>query len=239
MDKQLREQLKHDKFVEEVGHTVHYLKDHRTAVTRYGTIAAVILVVVIGTWTFMNWRASQRQDALRQAALNLDGFIGEQSPTGGLTFKSQAEKDAAVYKAFTDVANQYPGTKEGQLARYYSATQLCDQGKVSECEAGYRQVIQDNSDANVTSLAKMSLATLLLSQNKPNDAETVARELVNNPTAMVSKEQGQLLLAQALIKTKPQEARILLEALQAVDRPAITRAAVGLMGEMTGQQVPR
>jgi predicted negative regulator of RcsB-dependent stress response len=239
VDKQLRERLKHDKFVEEVGHTVHYLQDHKSAVKRYGGIAAAVLAVVIGVWTFMNWRAGQRQEDLRQAALTLDAFIGDQSPTGGLAFPTQAEKDAAVQKAFSEVAAKHPGTKEGQLGRYYSATQLCDQGKVAECEAGYKQAIQDGSDANVTSLAKLSLATLLISQNKMDEAEKVARELVNNPSPVVSKEQGQILLAQTLLKSKPQEARILLEALQAVDRPAVTRAAVALMGELTGQQVPR
>jgi hypothetical protein len=37
------------------------------------------------------------------------------------------------------------------------------------------------------------------------------------------------------MKTKPQDARVILESLQALDRPAVTRAAVAVLGEMMGQ----
>ena len=238
MDKQLREQLKHDKFVEEVGHTVHYLSDHKAAVQKYGGIAVGVLVLAIGVYGFMSWRESSRQEDLRQAALTLDAFIGDQSPTGGLAFKTQAEKDAAILKAMTEVANKHEGSKEGQLAQMYATQQLCDQGKLAECESGMRK-IASGGDQNVASLAKLSLAELLLAQGKAGEAETIARELVNNPTAVVSKEQGQLALARAIAKSKPQEAQMILQALQALDRPAVTRAAVALMGEVMGQQLPR
>jgi predicted negative regulator of RcsB-dependent stress response len=238
VDKQLREQLKHDKFVEEVGHTVHYLTDHKAAVKKYGGVVAGVLALALGVYGFMNWREGSRQDDLRQAALTLDAFIGDQSPTGGLAFKTQTEKDAAILKAMTEVANKHDGTKEGQLARLYATQLICDQGKVAECEAGLRK-IATGGDHNVATLAKLSLTELLLAQGKNADAETFARDLVNNPSAVVSKEQGQLAVARSIAKTKPQEAQQILQALQALDRPAITRAAVALMGEVMGQQLPR
>jgi predicted negative regulator of RcsB-dependent stress response len=239
LDKQLRTQIKHDRFVEEVGHTVEYLQGHRSQVRKYGSIGAAVLVAVIAIYGFMSWRKSSRQEELRQASILQDAFVGEQAPpTGGKWFKTQAEKDSAALKAFSDVAAKNSGSKEGQLAQFYASTILCDQGKVPECEAGFKQVAE-GSDAEVASLAKLSLTEIYQSQGKVAEAENYARQLLAKPTVVVSKEQAQIALARAIAKSKPQEARILLEALQALDRPAVTRAAVAVLGEMSGSGAPR
>ncbi len=234
MDKQLRQQIKHDKFVEEVTHTVDYLQDHRAQVKKYGGIAAAVLVVAVGAYSFMNYQASKRQEELRQAALTLDAFVGPQNPTGGQAFPTQADKDAAALKAFSEVATKHSGSREADLARYQASTLLCDTGKVAECEAGMKQVAA-SSDKSIASLGKFSLATLYTAQGKTDQAEPHFRDLVNNPTPVVSKEQAQIGLARAIQKTKRQEAEIILKSLQALDRPAVTRAAVGVLGEMMNQ----
>ena len=48
VDRVTRKELKADRFAQEVGHTVEYVSEHRKQVIRYGTIAAAVLVVVIG-----------------------------------------------------------------------------------------------------------------------------------------------------------------------------------------------
>lgn len=237
MDKQTRDKLKHDRFQEEFTHTVQYLGAHKDMVRKYGLAAAGVLALVIAAWGFMNYQRSTREADLRKAVLVLDGFVGDPAAntTGGPTFKTQAEKDAAAEKAFLEVANKHKGSREGLLARFHAATLACDQGKLPECEAGFKEVAS-GSDANMASVAKLSLATLYQAQGKAADAETLLRQLVNNPTALVSKEQAQIALAKALVRTKPQEARLLVESLKDVDRPAVSRAAVGVLGELSQQQ---
>lgn len=233
MDKQLREQIKHDRFQEEVVHGVTYLRDHRAAVRKYGGVVAGVLVLVLAVYGYMNYTKRSRQEALRKAAIAIDGVVGDSNPTGGPTYKTQADKENAGIKAYTEVAEKYSGTKEGQLARYYAGTLYCDQGKVTECEAAFKQAAA-GGDAEAASLAKLSLATLYLSQGKNEQAEPILNELVQRPTTVVSKEQSQLLLARAIMKKRPNDARIILESLQALDRPPVTRAAVGLLGELMG-----
>lgn len=239
MDKQSRDKLKHDKFVVEVGHTVHYLQDHKASVRKYGGAAAAVIILVVVVWGFLNWRETKRRQDLRTATLYMDGFVGEQPPPGIVhVFKTQAEKDAAVQKAFSEVSTKDSGSLEGQIARYFAGTTLCDQGKVPECEAALRDAM-NGSSANVSSIAKLSLITLYHSQNKMTEAEALARQLVDKPTAMVSREQAQILLAKSILRSKPQEAKILLETLMTIDRPSVTRQVVALQGEMMGIQMPR
>jgi hypothetical protein len=234
LDKQLRTQIKHDRFVEEVGHTVEYLQGHRSQVRKYGTIGAAVVVAVVAIYAYMSWSKSTRQADLRKASIIQDAFVGDQPPpTGGLSFKTQAEKEDAALKAFSETASKHEGSKEGQLARFYAGTILCDQGKVPECEASFKKA-SEGGDHDVASMAKLSLIEIYQSQGKVADAEGLARQLLANPSVVVSKEQAQIALARATVKSKPQEARMILESLQALDRPAVTRAAVSILGEMTG-----
>lgn len=239
MDKQLRETIKHDKFIEGAGHTVEYISDHMAMVKKYGGLVAGVLVLVLAVWGFLGYRERQRQKDLREATLYLDAFIGDAPPPGVKhVFKTQTEKDEAALKAFTEMANRNSGSTEGAVGRYYAATHACDTGKIPQCEAGMKEVV-NSGDANLASLAKLSLVVLYQSQGKLPEAEKLARELADKPTQLVSKEQAQIALAESILKSKPQEARLLLEALQATDRPAVTRAAVRLLGQMMGVAMPQ
>jgi lipopolysaccharide biosynthesis regulator YciM len=161
-----------------------------------------------------------------------DGVVGEANPTGGPTFKTQQEKENAAIKAFGEVAAKYAGSEEGNIARFFMATIHADQGRTAEAEKGF-QVVAGAGGA-YGSLAKFSLATLYQAQGKPDEAAKLLRGLVETPTILVSKEQAQIALARALVKSNPAEARKLLEAVQAEvkDRTAPSRAAVGVLGEL-------
>lgn len=233
MDKQLREQIRHDTFVEKTGAAIEYVKEHQSETRKYGIIALAVLVVGGGIWGYVSSQASARQDDLRKASQVMEAFIGDSSPTGGMVFKTQAEKEVAAIKAYQEVTAKHAGSKEAQLA-YLSIGQLnCDQGKEAECEKGFSEATK-GPDRDVASLGKLSMAVLYLAQGKNPDAEKLLRELMAAPSVTVSKEQAQIALARAITKSKPQEARLLLESLSALDRPAVTRAAVGALGELTG-----
>ncbi len=225
MDKQLREQLKHDKFVEEVGHTVDYLSAHRDAVRKYGMAAGALVLVAIGIWTFLGWQRGARRDDLRKAQSILEAQTGD-------VYKTIADKDAAALKAFNDMASKYSGSREGTIAQLQAATLLCDQGKEADCEKAL-QTAAASGDAEGASLGKLSLATYYQAQGKNDQAEPLLRQLMDRPTAMVSKEQATIALARLIGKTKNAEARKLLEGLQSSTRPPVSRAAVAAMGELS------
>ena len=66
---------------------------------------------------------------------------------------------------------------------------------------------------------------------KPADAEKLLRDLVKNPTTLVSKEEASIELAAVLSKTNPTEARKVLEPLR-IGRSAVSRAAVTMLGNL-------
>ncbi|MCX6625410.1 MAG: hypothetical protein NTY38_30995 [Acidobacteria bacterium] len=76
----------------------------------------------------------------------------------------------------------------------------------------------------------LALAQIYASQSKIADAEKLLRGLIEDPTVFVSKEQATISLAEILQRTRPDEARKLLEPLRGSARPAVSRAAISVGG---------
>lgn len=229
MDSAHRKQLKHDKFVDQVGHSVEYAAEHRDQVIKWGGVAVVLLLVAIGVYWYTNYQKGVRQAALNDAMQTYEAGIGD----GGQFLKSfpnQAEKDKAVIQKLSDLAGKYGGKEEGQIARYFLGLFYADKGNLSEAEKNLKPVA-DSGEEPYASQAKLSLAQVYHSLGKTADAEKTLRSLINDPTILVSKEQATITLAKVLAKDKPAEARKLLEPLRA-ERGPVSRAAISALGEI-------
>jgi tetratricopeptide (TPR) repeat protein len=224
-----RRELKHDKFVDQVGHSVEYAAAHRDQVIKYGIAAVVVLLFGVGIYWYMNHQRDIRQSELRAAMGAFEAGIGQ----GGeflRSFATQAEKDKAVTKELGDVANKYSGKDEGRVARYFLGVYYADKGNLAEAEKNLKPVADSGSD-EYASQAKWSLAMVYESMGRHADAEKLLRSLIEDPTIMVSKQQATISLARLLSKRNPAEARKLLEPLRA-ETGAVSRAAITLLGEI-------
>jgi lipopolysaccharide biosynthesis regulator YciM len=231
LDKVHRHNLKHDKFVEQVGHTVEYAADHRSQVIKWGGIGLAAITVAVGGYVFFEHQAGVRAEALNAAMRVQDAQIGPANASEFvLSFPTPAEKTAAVSKSLTSVMEKYPSKREGLIARFYLGVLSADQGKVLEAE-NFWKPITEAGDADYASQAKLSLAQLYETQGRAGDAEKLLRSIVDHPTIMVSKEQATIALAHALARAKPEEARKLLEPLR-TERSAVSRMAITALGEL-------
>lgn len=230
MDKLERQKLKHDKFVEQVGHSVEYAAEHRSQVVKYGGVALLVVVLGLGWYIYSGYAATQRQGELTEALRVYNGVVGEAASPFVKSFKTNEEKDKASLKALGDLASQYPSKDEGLIARFYSGVIYSDQGKYGEAEKEWKMVA-DKADKDYASQAKFSLAQLYSATGKTADAEKLLRELMSSPTILVSKEQAQIELAHVLAKTNPAEARKILEPLR-TERSAVSRVAIGALSEL-------
>jgi len=231
VDRVHRQELKHDRFVEQVGHTVEYASEHRGLVVKVGAAVLAVLVIGIGVWWYMQHQAAMRQDAFRVAIRTQEATVNAQSPSEFLlTFPSEAEKRKAVAKAWQDLVDKYPGSTEAVIGHYYQGVNAADSGNTSEAEKQFKIVADSGKDA-YASQAKLALASIYESSGKGADAEKVLRSLVNDPTVLVSKEEATLALARVLAKSKPAEARKLLEPLR-TERGAVSRAAITALNDI-------
>ena len=230
MDRHTRKDLKTDKFVREVGHTVDYLSHHRAQAVRYGLIGLAVLVVAGGVYLYMGRQTTLREEALSAALRIDDATVGGNATPAILNFPTAEEKQKARVKALTDLVAKYPGTAEGSYAAIYLATDAADRGDLPDAEQRYRKVME-KGPSSYAGLARLSLVEVLIAEGKLEDAKKVLREAVAKPTATVSKEQSTVMLATLIGKTDPCEARKLLEPLR-TERSTVSRAAIQAMGEV-------
>ena len=234
MDRVHRRELKHDKFVEQVGHSVEYAAEHRQQLVRWTSIAAGGLVLIVGAYLYVTHQATVRQDELRDAIRMQQANVGAEQNAFVLNYPTQADKDKAVEKAFTDLANKYGTKKEGEIARFYLGAMYSDKGNIAEAEKQWKQVA-DSGDTEYASQAKFSLAQLYDAEGRQADAEKLLRQIIDHPTMLVSKEQAQLALGRMLSRTKPDEARKLLEPLR-TERAAVSRVAINALSDINSHQ---
>jgi len=230
VDRLTRKELKTDKFAEEVGATVRFLREHRRQVM---TVAAVVLAGLLITAGAFAWRRHarlERQEALRQALQVYQALVAEDAPPFMLSFKTEEEKNKAVEKAFRDLMNRYPGSDEAVIAQYYLGIHFHYLGKEDEAEKLLKQAAASGRQP-YASQAAYSLAELYAGQGKNEEAEKILRQLIEHPTVLVTKEQATITLAKVLARKDPQQARKLLEPLR--ERPgAVGRIALSVLAEL-------
>jgi predicted negative regulator of RcsB-dependent stress response len=156
--------------------------------------------------------------------------VGQTAQNAGLSFPTQEAKAAEAKKLLASTAAKYAGSDEGQVAHYYLGALAVDQGNLAEAEKHFKQA-SDSGDEKYASLAKLALGDLYYAQGRADQGEKVLRSLMQNPTMFVSKEQATLALAKHLMKTKPEEARKLVEPLR-TQRGEVSKVAIQLYSEM-------
>jgi len=234
VDRLTRRELKTDKFVEEVGQTVHFLEEHRQALIRYGSIALVLIVVAAAIFGYTRSKRAERQLALGKALDTYNAPVIDEPPEGMRAFRSDKEKNEAILKICNELIQKYPGTDEAAAATMLLGTHAADEGDLEAAERYLKQAAEQGS-RQYASLARFALAQLYASQGKDAEAEKILRALAEKPTVLVTKEQATLELARLLMKKNPEEARKLVSPLSS--KPgAVGRTAVTIMAELNRKQ---
>ncbi len=218
---ELKEQLQHDAFADNVSGVLSYASSHREKLIRWAIVAGVVLIVAgIALW-YSSYRREQRRNDLQAAFAVYEAPVG--TAVAGKAFSNQDEKNKASLKAFGEVAAKDNGSEEGRIARYYVGVLKAQTGDSKGAETDLRAVA--SAGGEISSLAKIALSQLLSGENRGSEAQALLREIVNKPTDLVSKTQAQLLLAQSLESSNPTEAKKLLQSVKASNpSPAVTRA---------------
>jgi tetratricopeptide (TPR) repeat protein len=233
LDKQHRDDLKKDQFVETVGHSVEYVAGHRQQLYMYGGLALAAVAVALGVYWYTGNKHATEQAALAQALQIKQAIIGVAAQPGDPrpSFATEQDKNKALAKALNDVVARHGGSDAASVALFQLGVSAADKGNMPEAAKYLEQAAQSGGREYVSS-AKLTLAQTYQAMGKNAEAEKILRELIASPSVIVSKEQAMFTLARVLAVTNPAEARKLIDPLQKDARPVIVRNAVALLGEL-------
>ena len=150
MDRATRKELKSDKFVLEVQHGVDYVSEHRQSLIRWSVVGVVALLIVVGIYFYTRHESAARAEALQNAMQVVNAQVGAPNSPYAQTFPTQADKDKAEIKTFTDLAARYPGSNEGIIAEFYLGALNSEQGNIDAAIKHFKAVA--DSDRSYSTL---------------------------------------------------------------------------------------
>jgi len=214
-----RRQLKEDKLAETAKGAAHWAEDHSQTVIWAGIIVLVVALALSGLWF---WHSRQTEQANLELGTALRTFRAPLRPPGAPaddstpSFATIAERGKATEKLLQPIADKYPFTSPGKIARYLGGVASMQAGDNAAAEQQLKTAA-DFRDKDIAALAKISLATLYRSTNRAPDAVKVYKDLAEHPTATVSKAEAQLELAELYETTDPSQASSIYEQLKKDD----------------------
>ena len=234
MAKLTRKELKSDKFAQEVQHSVEFVSGHRRQMMRWGAPALAVALIVAGVFYYRNYQHAARQEALHEAMRVQNASIGSSPSEFVLMFPTPQARKTAVLKAWRELAAKYPGAEEGSIAEFFLGTNAADDGNLAEAEKHFKASI-DSAGGPYASLGKLALGQVYGGEGKVKEGAQVIQSVIDHPTVLVSKETATLALADLLKTTDPKRAKQLIEPLRTSARGAVSKAAITLDSDLSGQ----
>ena len=201
MRAETRHQLKQDAFsrvtIGAAEKTADWTVEHRSTLIIAAVVAVLLIGGVIGGWYYLNAQDEKASLDLSVAVRTLNTQLrpaGTPEQPDFPTFTSGKERAEAARKQFQAIVDKYPHTRTADMAHYFlgvTAQALADN---ATAEKNFKEVIS-GGNREVSSIAKDALAALYGQTNRTKDAVVLYQELINKPTASVSKATAQLQLA--------------------------------------------
>lgn len=185
-------------------------------------IAALVAVLVLvaaalGIWYYLQQQDEKASLDFGQALRTYETPLRPANMPAQPDFPSYAsskERATEAHKKFQAVIDKYPHTHASNFARYFAGLTAGQMGDNATAERELKDVA-DVHNKDLASLAKFALASVYRNTNRDKDAIDLYKQIIDKPTASVSKATAQMELAD-LYQGKQQnaEAKRILEQVQ-------------------------
>jgi TolA-binding protein len=181
MDRQQRRDLKHDKFVDEIGSLSTRARENQRLLLSITAAAVILAVLAYGIYFYRSNREQKAQAALGTAIETIESPLlpaPGAAAVPGAKFKTEPERTAAAEKQFKDVEASYGGTDAADVASLYLARIAADKGDVATARARLQKFVSDHPKHLLVAGARYSLYRLRIDGGEaPQAAQELQAEL--------------------------------------------------------------
>lgn len=195
MDRQHRRDLKHDKFVDEVGILTDKARANQRVLLLIAVAAVAIAALTYGWFFYRGNQETKAQELLANAIDTIESPLIDATataPNPAAKFKTAAERTAAAEKQFKDVETKYSGSDASDVAGLYVARIHAGRGDVATARKKLEAFISEHSDHLLVGGARYSLYQMRIDGG---EAQKVATEI----NAELSKTSDTVLPADSLL----------------------------------------
>ncbi|HUP49268.1 MAG TPA: tetratricopeptide repeat protein [Thermoanaerobaculia bacterium] len=177
MDRQHRRELKHDKFVDEVGALTARARANQRLLFALGATAVVLALAAYGYYFYRSNQESQARVLLAAAIETFESPLispDTPQPDPRAKFKTEAERTAAAEKQFRDVQAKFGGTDSADVAGLYIARISAGRGDVDTARTMLQQFVRNHPRHFLVGAARYSLFQMRIDHG---EAQQVIAEL--------------------------------------------------------------
>jgi hypothetical protein len=203
-----RKELKQDKIKETIEHGAEAVISHGQF-TLVVVIVALVVALGFGGWRFYTDR--QTVEASTAFDIGMKAYQGRIAPApdpnepNEPVYPDEPTRVQDALQKFTKVADKYPSSNPGRLARYYAALCLEDMERHNQALEELKR-ITGISDKELAAMAQYQVATIYARTGKTDDAVKAYRALAEKQSALVPRPMVLLELAGLLRNSNPKEA---------------------------------
>lgn len=202
MRAETRHQLKTDTFsrvtIGAAEKTAHWSVEHRNSLIAGVIAVAVVAALLTGGWYYQSTQDEKASFDFSQAVRTLEMPLrpaGTPAQPEVPSFASAKERSETARKQFQAIVDKYPHTRTADMARYFLGVTAASEGDNAAAEKYFKEAAE-KGNKEVASVAKLALAQLEGNTNRVKDAVALYQNLINHPTASVSKATAELELAE-------------------------------------------
>lgn len=200
MDRQHRRDLRHDKFVDEIGSLSVKARENQRLLTMITAALVALAVIVYGIYFYRNTREEKAQQALGVAIETIDSpLIPEpgQQPVPNAKFKTEAERNSAAEKLFNGVKKDHSGTDAADVADLYLARLSAGKGDVAGARKLLESFVSNHSKHVLVGAARYSLYQLRIESGEASQVATEIDAELKKDSTVLPGDTLLTLLAQA------------------------------------------
>jgi predicted negative regulator of RcsB-dependent stress response len=203
-----RKELKQDRIHDAIEHSAEAVFSHSQMML---VIVVMVLVAALGYFGWSVYHDKQTaaasvafDDAMKAYGGHIAGSPEPADPNG-VSYPDEAARSRAAMQKLSMVADKYPSTNPGKLARYYAA--LCMENLEQQNQAlEALKKIGSGGDKELANMANYQIATIQARTGKTDDAIKMYRALADKSSVFVPRPLVLLDLAGLLRQTNPKEA---------------------------------
>jgi predicted negative regulator of RcsB-dependent stress response len=204
-----RRQLKQDKFsrttIQLAEESLHWSVEHKGKLIVAAAVLVAIVAVVFGSWYYVEQQDEKASADFSKAVQVLNAPVrpaGMPPQPNYPSYASTKERATEAQKEFQAIINNYPHSNAAKFARYFLGVTSADMGDYAAAERDLKAAASERKylvlpDKNLSSLARMALASVYINTHRTQDAIAIYKDLAQNPTDTVAKTTAEIALAEA------------------------------------------
>jgi predicted negative regulator of RcsB-dependent stress response len=202
MDRKHRHDLKHDRFVDEIGALSGRARENQRLLIAIAAGVVGLAVLIYGIYFYRSNREVKAQQALSVAIETYDADVvaepqEQTAAVAGPTFKTDQERIAAAEPKFNEVRTKFRGTRAADVAAIYLSQIAVSRGDVASARTLLESFVKNQRDHILTSTARFSLYALRIESGEAGAVATEITAELAKPEPSLPGDSLLILLAHA------------------------------------------